>query len=168
MCTLQQSLLKKLNTFWALRGIFIQRQTSATGLYQGQLPILEYIVAYPGCMQNDIAEHLHISAASVAASTKRLQKAGFLKKQVDAHNLRCNQLFITKEGTQAVQNCRQVLNEFDNYCFSDFSEEDLQSLEKLLTRMIDNITQNNDEKIFCLHDFLLKRPHNQGGYADEQ
>ena len=50
------------------------------GLYAGQMPVLNYLAEHPGCTQVEMADFLQVSPASVALSTKRLQKAGYLTK----------------------------------------------------------------------------------------
>ena len=59
------------------------------GLYAGQMPVLNYLAEHPGCTQVEMADFLQVSPASIALSTKRLQKAGYLTKEVDEDNLRC-------------------------------------------------------------------------------
>ena len=58
------------------------------GLYAGQMPVLNYLAEHPGCTQVEMADFLQVSPASIALSTKRLQKAGYLTKEVDEDNLR--------------------------------------------------------------------------------
>lgn len=147
---IKKSVVRSINHFFCLRGAVLQRLMSKNALYQGQLPILEYIIDHAGCMQSEIAEALQISAASIAASTKRLQKAGFLEKKTDANNLRCNQLFITPLGLMAAQNTRQQLDVFEQHCFRDFTDSELNMLENFAKRMINNMTdyqkQHRDAK----------------------
>ena len=77
---------------------------SDISLHFGQLPILEYIAAYPGCTQSDISEAINVSPASVATSTKRLSKAGFITKTADSDNLRRNKIYITEPGLEQMKN----------------------------------------------------------------
>ena len=57
-------------------------------LHIRQLPVLEYIIKNDGCSQNELAEFLCVSPASIAVSTKRMQKAGYLEKKEDENDLR--------------------------------------------------------------------------------
>ena len=66
-----------------LRTILNRRTAMESGLFLGQLPMLEYIWLHDGCTQVEVAQALDVSAASVAVSTKRLQKAGLLVKKTD-------------------------------------------------------------------------------------
>lgn len=66
------------------------------GLYAGQMPVLNYLAEHPGCTQVEMADFLQVSPASIALSTKRLQKAGYLTKEVDEDNLRCKRLYLSE------------------------------------------------------------------------
>lgn len=83
--------------------------------------------ANPGCTQVQVADHLRVSPASIALSTKRLQKAGYLTKEVDAENLRCKRLYISEEGQRVCAMCRERLDQIDAVAFQGFSEEELEA-----------------------------------------
>ena len=78
-----------------LRRNLFRKKSAGCALYDGQRPMMETIVCHPGCTQQELASMLCITPASVALSTKRLQKAGFLEKRRDADNQRCNRLYAT-------------------------------------------------------------------------
>ena len=115
------------------------RSVADSGLYFGQLPILESVRDNDGCSQTDIAELLHVSPASIALSTKRLSKAGLLDKKAQEGNLRCNSLMITDKGRAAVKKCRAAFDELDAKMFDGFSADDFRCLKEYLDRMITNL-----------------------------
>lgn len=157
-----------------LRRIIIQNQTSELELYYGQLPTMEYIARHDGCTQVELAEEMMVSPASVALTTKRLQKAGLVEKKNDEENLRCKRLSVTPKGRELAQKCRKIHDGFDRQIFKDFSEEDMDQFISYLDRMVYNITgQENgaEETAFTLQTLkkLLKEHHELiGGESDEQ
>ena len=80
----------KLDNLFLLRRTLLTKTMLNTGLYFGQLPVLMYISNHEGCTQKEIADWMKVSPASIALSTKRLQKAGLIEKSVDKDNLRRN------------------------------------------------------------------------------
>lgn len=128
-----------------LRRMESNRISSDAGLYTGQLPILEYIIHHDGCTQKEIADILSVSPASIATSTKRLQKAGLVKKQIDEENLRKNMLSVTDKGVELARKCRKSFDEFNQRLFSGFSDEELLTVKSHLDRLISNIS--DDSKI---------------------
>jgi DNA-binding MarR family transcriptional regulator len=127
--------------------VFVQRRVmmnkkiiNESGLYLGQFPILKYLSQHEGCTQKEIADWLGVSAASIALSTKRLQKAGFIKKEVDSDNMRRNILSLTEQGNDTMRRCHDTMVEFESMMFGGIPEEQLQLFDDILTKFSENIT----------------------------
>ena len=133
--------------FQILRKKFISNELTKQGLYFGQHHILEYINHNPGCKQTDLSTYLKVTPASIAVSTKRLEKAGFIEKQVDQENLRQNCLFLTEQGKLACDNMNRFFKELDNNALKDISVEEYQLLENLLDKMIYNYVGTTVDEI---------------------
>lgn len=117
----------------------VRARIGEAGLYRGQPPLLEYIEAHDGCTQKSLAEALGLSAASVAISTKRLEKAGLLEKSADETNLRCNCLRLTELGRQKALLGRAILTEVHASAFRGFSAEERAVFSGFLDRIIRNL-----------------------------
>ncbi|SFA94209.1 DNA-binding transcriptional regulator, MarR family [Acetitomaculum ruminis DSM 5522] len=134
-------LLGKLEHINLIRRIFLQEVNSKFEIYQGQMPLLGYVLFHPGCTQVEIAQELAVTPASVATSSKRLAKAGLLVKNIDEDNLRCKKVFLTKKGEQIARECGGKLYEFDKRMFDGFSEEDMKTLSVFFDRIQENTLQ---------------------------
>ena len=110
-------LMGRLHKLELVRMLAHRRETHEYGLYFGQMPVLDYISDHPGCTQIEIADFLQVSPASIALSTKRLQKAGYLIKEVDADNLRCKRLCLSEEGGRVRRLCREKMDQLDARAF---------------------------------------------------
>lgn len=136
--------IKKLS--WMMDNLFMLRRTLLTktmlntGLYFGQLPVLMYISNNEGCTQKEIADWMKVSPASIALSTKRLQKAGLIEKTVDKENLRRNMLSITAEGRETAFRCRENQIKFDQNMFGCLSDDEAVELSRLVDKLINNLT----------------------------
>lgn len=135
-----------------MRRIIRQKTTIDFPMHPGQLHLLEFINKNKGCTQAEVAEHLMISPASVAVSTKRMEKAGLIEKKVAEDNLRCKRLYITDKGRKLSERCREAFDEFDKVMFGGFSEDDLGTLKNYLDRLLDNVKKkyfsNSDDLDF--------------------
>lgn len=167
-------LIKRFDLLFIKRRILLQRMATDTGLYLGQLPIIEYVARNNGCSQVDIADTLHLSAASVAISTKRLQKAGIIEKAVDESNLRSKKLTITDKGLEVSRKCRELFDSIDSRLFANFEEEELIQLKGFLDRLIANITDEKDKRdclsyyeIIALKNQMKKMKADSGEGEDE-
>lgn len=112
-----------------------------------QFPILNYVYNNPGCTQVEIASELYISPASVAISTKRLQKSGILEKEVDENSLRTNRVTLTDLGKSIVERSRILMRNTDAVMFTDFTDEELATLRCYLKRMVRNLAGEEGENL---------------------
>ena len=141
---------RQMKLHWSVRA-FMMKNMPHLGLHHGQLPILEFIKSNPGCTQQEIAEMLDVSSASIAQSTKRLQRDGFIRKKTDEENLRKNRLTLTKRGIDTAENCRRAYNAVDNVIYGNFSEEELICLRTMFDCMINNFKQNEEKLLSVLN-----------------
>lgn len=142
-------LVNRLHKLQLLRRCFLQSALEGAHLHFGQLPVLEYISKHTGCTQVEISDNLAVSPASIALSTKRMQKAGLIEKKIDEQNLRCKRLYLTPKGAQASIASRRAFNEFDARMFQGFSETELADLRLYLDRMTQNITDEPAGRGHC-------------------
>lgn len=132
-----------------LRRNILQRG-GETGLHPSQLPILEALVHNPDCTQQELADLLHVTPASVALSTKRLEKAGLIEKRADKTDKRRNRLCITEKGRQLSLDHRRRMDAVDTDMLQSFSEEEKQTLCALLDRLIENLGASAENGLPCL------------------
>ncbi len=144
---MRKKLFYEIMVFQILRKKFISNELTKQGLYFGQHHILEYIKQNPGCKQTDLSLYLKVTPASIAVSTKRLEKAGFIEKQVDQENLRQNCLYLTTKGIDACENMNRFFENLDNEALIDITEDEYQVLEKLLDKMIYNYVGTSVDEI---------------------
>ena len=117
---------------------------SETEIIPGQYPLLNYLSKNPNASQQDLANMLFVSPASVAQSTKRLQCAGLLKKTSNPDNLRKNRLRITPAGQAIVDSFQSLLDVVNQETFRGFSEDELDQLQEFHNRMIRNLAAKED------------------------
>lgn len=108
-------------------------------LHVAQFPALKFIIEHGGCTQVELAEFLYVTPASVAVSTKRMERAGLIEKREDKNNLRQKNLFITDKGTEAVNECKAIFDRFDEQMYAGISFEELDLLKNVLEKILMNI-----------------------------
>lgn len=140
-------LIGKLHKMELVRKICHRRETQEFKLYFGQMPVLNYVHEHPGCTQVELANHLEVSPASIALSTKRLQKSGYLVKEVDSDNLRCKRLFLSEEGDRVRRLSFERLQLMDNRMFQGFSEEEIRQFESFVDRATMNLTGETENLV---------------------
>ena len=76
----------------------------------------------------------------MALSTKRLQKAGLIRKETDQENLRCNRLALTAKGNELMECGRQAFDRTDAKMMEGFTPQQMEVLADLLDKMICNLS----------------------------
>jgi DNA-binding MarR family transcriptional regulator len=137
--------------------IFLHRALAESGLFFGQLPILQYIAEHNNCTQKQLADTLQVSAPSIATSIKRMQKSGLLKKTTDEGDLRCNRISITEKGQELVALGTRVFDVIDQRMLQGFSEKECEELLCYLDRLIKNLESDEfrNKSMFALMDTML-------------
>lgn len=160
-----KQLVDMLENIHLLRHLFIRRISEKSPIHFGQVAIMKTIEQNENCTQATIAECLGVSPASVATSTKRLQKAGLVTKTVDEDNLRCKRLALTDEGRSAIESFNNIFREYDELIFKSFSEEEKNILMSFLEKIVDEMREiegidgdfSDPRELCCL---LIKKVEN--------
>lgn len=130
-----EKVTEAMEQFFILRRNSLRIQAAELGLYFGQAPILGYIFEHQGCTQKEIADALGITPASVAFSTKRMQNADLIQKQINAENMRCNKLSVTQKGRDILAAFSQDYAELQSDLFQNFSDEEITQFTVFLERL---------------------------------
>lgn len=96
--------------------------------------------------QRDLAELLHISPAAVANSLKSLERGGYIHREPDKGDARCNRVLLTEKGHEAVEECRDALASVSKRMLAGFSQEEQEQLVNLRKRMLWNLRGESPEQ----------------------
>ena len=89
--------------------------------------------------QTQIAEELDISPASVARTLKQLEAGGYIERCGSDVDGRRNEIAISCKGVEMVQRSKEIFDGLEAVSYAGFSEEELDQLEALLMREMDNL-----------------------------
>lgn len=136
-----RELMRRFMQITKLQRVMSGKRLAKMNPYAGQwMPVFRYVMEHDGCSQAELAAFLRVTPASVALSTKRMQRAGFLKKEMDENNLRRNNLHITPLGRQLFADCKDAFEELDRLAFQGFSEREKEALAAYLDRIYANVS----------------------------
>lgn len=140
-------LMRKLHKLELVQQLAHRRGAQEHGLYFGQMPVLDFVAANPGCTQVQVADHLRVSPGLHCTLYKALAEGGVSHKEVDAENLRCKRLYISEEGQRVCAMCRERLDQIDAVAFQGFSEEELEAFSSFLDRVTLNMTGETENVV---------------------
>lgn len=93
-----------------------------------------------GCAnQRKLADALHISPATMAASLKSLERRGYVTKQSDQRDGRCKLVSITQKGIDAVQRCNDAFAMVDKQLYAGFTQQEMEQVKDFHRRMLQNL-----------------------------
>jgi len=123
----------------------MQNYLDETGVYQAQHHLLMRISHDRCASQKDLAMSMDISASTVAVSLKKLEKGGYIKKEMDKGDNRLNKITITEKGNRVIEQSRQIFESAHQRLFEGFTEEEKCTLSALLKKLDGNLTGMEDE-----------------------
>lgn len=89
--------------------------------------------------QRELADRLHVSPATVAASLKSLERNGYVERSADPADARRNRLAITRKAEEALEAGRAVFRAVDEAMLSGFSQSEIEALNAFHSRMLENL-----------------------------
>ncbi len=93
-----------------------------------------------GCTnQRELADALHISPATMAASLKSMERRGYVTKQSDDRDGRCKLVHITQKGIDAVQRCNEAFAMVDEQLYAGFTAQEIEQVKVFHRRMLQNL-----------------------------
>ena len=113
--------------------------TAQTGLHRSQHMLLMRLSR--GCIpsQKQLAKDLSVSPAAIAVALKKLETDGYIVRDADADDSRCNRITLTEKGQAAVTQTRTLFACIDHAMVQDFDDTELDALLSALQRVEQNL-----------------------------
>ena len=94
--------------------------------------------------QASLAQKMQVSPASVARSMKSLDRDGYISR-CGGSDGRCNELSITPKGEKMLRSSLELFRELDERCYAGFGVDELEQMQNLLGRVLNNLNQIKNE-----------------------
>ena len=89
--------------------------------------------------QRELAQLLHVSAATVTTSLKSLERQGYVRTVTDERDARRKQVVITPVGREAMVRCVDVFERVRERMYAGFAAEDFEQIQNFHARMVENL-----------------------------
>lgn len=103
-----------------------------------------------GVTQLDLVKKTHLRPPTVSVELKRLEEDGYIRREQDQDDMRAMRVYFTEKGRQLDRESFGHAVETDAIIMKGITAEEAETLEKLLTKMRENIlqelTSEGDEK----------------------
>ena len=105
------------------------------GVGTAEIDLIHALRHHPGCTQANLAEILHADKAAIARRTKNLEAKGYLVRQDDASDRRCQLLFPTAKAETLKSSKAEIEASFYGYLTAALTEEEAKVFASLLDRL---------------------------------
>ncbi len=117
----------------------IEGRVRDTGVYRSQHRLLMHLSKNPNCSQVELSACLEVSPAAIAVSLKKLEKGGYIRREVHESDSRVHQVIITGKGRQVIEKSVLMFQEIETQMFDGFSEEEMKQLGSFMDRICKNL-----------------------------
>ncbi|KAA0238829.1 MAG: MarR family transcriptional regulator [Chloroflexi bacterium CFX7] len=107
------------------------------GLTVTQLRLLVFLSEEGGLSNAELADRLLVTRPSVSALLERLERGGFIRREVALHDRRGIRIWLEERGRQAVETSLAEAGEFGRELLGELSDPDLEELTATLTRFVE-------------------------------
>lgn len=111
------------------------------GLNSQQGRVIDYIYDHQdeGIIQKDLADVFHKRGATITSMLKGLEKNEYIERRIPSDNERQKNLYVLPKGEKLINDFNEVFSDLENKITSCLTEEELKTLEKLLSKINQSI-----------------------------
>ena len=120
----------------------IRKKLNKIGLHKGQPRLLHLLWKREGRTQRELCDNLHLKAATVAKTVKRMEKSGFIIKKKDAEDRRLTRIYLTEAGHEIKTRVDEIEKEIEEQILDGFNDEERILLRRFFVQIRNNL-QNN-------------------------
>lgn len=110
-------------------------------IYPGQHGVLFVLGKQDGIRQRELAEKLHIKAATITVMLNRMEKANLIERHPDPDDQRVALVYLSELGQKTLAKVKESLKVLEMECLKGFTLEEQLLLQQLLTKMRDNLLE---------------------------
>jgi MarR family transcriptional regulator, organic hydroperoxide resistance regulator len=113
------------------------------GVYPGQHALFFMLGKQGGLSQRELAEGIHIKAATITVMLNRMAKANLIERRPDQNDQRVTRVYLTEQGQSVLVQVKESLKTIEAECLNNLTPEEQILLRRLLMQIRDNL------KIVC-------------------
>lgn len=95
--------------------------------------------------QNELADATRLSSPTVSVALQNMERSGLVERVQDESDLRKINVVLTEKGFEMHRKIGEKIKENDRLFFDGLSEDEIETLQKIVTRIYNNFA--NEENI---------------------
>jgi DNA-binding MarR family transcriptional regulator len=118
----------------------VNRVLEKYNMHKGQPMLLLALSDHDGLPQSILAKKLVVKPATVSATVKRMEKAGYVVRRRDAEDERISNVYLTDAGRAISSELADQQSDMDELVFEGFSDKEKDQMRNYLERILNNIS----------------------------
>lgn len=123
----------------------LDEQLEVLNLKWHDLVLLLVVEQIPGIEQARLIPFLQTDKANVTKLIQRLEQNNYIYRETNKTDKRNKNVFLTKEGKKLVPKLYEIMNIWEDACFSEIEKSELVLYKKISSKIITNIMRNTNE-----------------------
>ncbi len=125
----------------------INHKLGDVGLHRAQHRVLMNLANGSVESQSDLAKKLEVSPATIAVSLKRLERDGYICRDVHNEDGRYNRISLSSKGMGIVEKSREIFEAVDYECYHGFSNHEKEMFNQYLRRVYHNLKDKMEKDV---------------------
>jgi len=110
----------------------------------GRLLLME-LSKRDGRTQLDLVNATHLKAPTISVALQKMEKDGYVLRKTDEYDQRATRVFLTEKGREIDDRIRRRIHEEEAQAMKDLTENEYETLVKLLTKIKGSILKENEK-----------------------
>ncbi|MBQ7321972.1 MAG: MarR family transcriptional regulator [Clostridia bacterium] len=108
--------------------------------------IMGHLSHHDGITQQELVSNTNMKAPTISVALRTLEEEGWVKREQDPGDLRSVRVYLTEEGRRVDEEFREKLRKTDQLLMQGISEEEEETLIRLLLAVRENIRPEHMKK----------------------
>ena len=105
--------------------------------------------------QKELAQKLNVSAPSITSMIQKMEKSGYIVRNVDEKDQRMMRLDLTEKGQACIEHVKAIAEKMDEIAFTGISPEEKMLLRRILFQICENVESDDSNHVNSLRSGLL-------------
>lgn len=139
------SISRYINVISRCGNMYRNERLKGTDLGTAHHTYLFTICRNPGISQERLARMIYINKSNVTRNLAVLEKNGYIERRPAEHDKRVMLVYPTQKAEDTLPLLRQIMRDWNDLVAADLSEEELEQLRAILSRIAERATGYADE-----------------------
>lgn len=123
---------------------FTEKRLKEFNLTFGEQIIIMFLSKNENINQETISKRYMIDKGMIAKTLTRLEDKGFILREQNPNNKRENIISLTEKSAYIIDDINAIYNEWSKILYDEMSEEDIDSVKRLTSKMAKNVSEYLD------------------------